>query len=341
MMKVDISKINVAERIRKSVTDIESLAENIAEHGLLQPIVVMLGSVSGEFQLLAGLRRLKAVQHLGRTEIEANVLKPADAEEALLIEISENEQRKDFTYTERMDIARVIAEIEKAKAVERMSLGGKGGVDKGKIVGSDLPIQKGQTRDRIGAKVGYSGPTYQRAVYIADHGSPELIEEVDSGKKSVTGAYWELRAKEKAAEKSVPKDQVPGRPDTPVAKSPGPQSSVPVDTAAKMPATVEPHAQIPTEPKTEHKVNPYTQQKAAPLQKAHESEKPIDRMTELEQLLRTERSRAATAESELARLRELHHNAVLHMEGSIENLKMQLEAAHSRIKELEDRYESD
>ncbi|GHU51781.1 hypothetical protein AGMMS49975_06280 [Clostridia bacterium] len=41
----------------------------------------------------------------------------------LKIEFSENEQREPFTYSEKMDYARLIEEIETAKAKERMLLG--------------------------------------------------------------------------------------------------------------------------------------------------------------------------------------------------------------------------
>jgi ParB-like chromosome segregation protein Spo0J len=55
-MKVNISDIRVKERIRKEITKIEEIAENIRQNGLICPIAVMPLD-GGEYQLLGGLRR--------------------------------------------------------------------------------------------------------------------------------------------------------------------------------------------------------------------------------------------------------------------------------------------
>jgi ParB-like chromosome segregation protein Spo0J len=195
-MKVQISKIKVTSRIRKEITKIDELADDISAHGLLNPITVMPLN-DGDYQLLAGLRRLRAVEMLGHDEIAVNVISPANAEEELRIEISENEQREPFTFTEKMDFARLLGDIEQAKAKERMSLGGKGGID---LEGKDRgPYLEGkQSRDVIGEKIGMSGRQYDRAKYIADNASAEVIEELDNGKRSIRPTYDELRAAEKA-----------------------------------------------------------------------------------------------------------------------------------------------
>ena len=91
---------------------------------MINPITVIAAN-DGEFRLIAGLRRLKAAQALGWDDIEVYVVSPADAEAELLIEISENEQREPFTFSEKMDFARIIEEIESAKARERMLSGKK------------------------------------------------------------------------------------------------------------------------------------------------------------------------------------------------------------------------
>ena len=128
-MKVEISRIIVAERIRKEIAKVDELAVDIGVNGLINPITVMDVS-DGDYRLIAGLRRLRAAQSLGWTEIDVNVVSPADAEAELRMEISENEEREPFTYTEKMDFARLLEEIEKARALDRMSIGGKGGFSK-------------------------------------------------------------------------------------------------------------------------------------------------------------------------------------------------------------------
>ena len=79
----------------------------------------------------------------------------------------ENEQREPFTYSEKMDFARVLEEIESEKSKKRQ-LSGK------KIVSDDLVDrepqgQKGKTRDAVADKIGMSGRQYDRAKYIADN----------------------------------------------------------------------------------------------------------------------------------------------------------------------------
>jgi hypothetical protein len=53
----------------------------------------------------------------------------------------------------------------------------------------------------------------------------------------------------------------------------------------------------------------------------------------------SQKSRAAIAETELSRLKDELHNAVYHRDGIISSLERQLEAAHTRINELEAKYE--
>ena len=84
-MKIAIDKIKITERIRKNITSIDELAANIRVHGLITPIAVM--QLDGEeYQLLAGLRRIRAMELIGETEIDAKVFNTLDAEEALQIE---------------------------------------------------------------------------------------------------------------------------------------------------------------------------------------------------------------------------------------------------------------
>ena len=55
-MLIDISKIKVAERIRKDFGNIKELADDIKENGLINPPVV-----TPDFELIAGERRLRAL----------------------------------------------------------------------------------------------------------------------------------------------------------------------------------------------------------------------------------------------------------------------------------------
>ena len=189
-MKIEIDTIKVTARIRKQAVKLDELAADIQLNGLINPITVM---PSGEgFQLLAGLRRLKAAQALGWTEIEVNTVEPKDAEAALHIEHSENVQREPFTFSEKMDYARLIEEIESAKAKERMSLGGKGGLLQGTDPGPYLDGK--ECRGIIGEKIGMSGRQYDRAKYVADHAPQDVIDALDRGERAIRPTYDEMRA---------------------------------------------------------------------------------------------------------------------------------------------------
>lgn len=117
-MLIDISKIKVAERIRKDFGNIKELADDIKENGLINPPVV-----TPDFELIAGERRLRAMKHLGYKQIEVRIMKVNDYEHMLNLEINENENRKDFTKLERLEYARRLERIERLKAKERMGEG--------------------------------------------------------------------------------------------------------------------------------------------------------------------------------------------------------------------------
>lgn len=79
-------------------SEIQSLAESIQAHGLLQPIVVR--QVEGRYQLIAGERRLRAAIKAGCTQVPANLV-AADDREVAELAIVENLQRKDLNALEK------------------------------------------------------------------------------------------------------------------------------------------------------------------------------------------------------------------------------------------------
>ena len=85
--QIAISSIRVAERIRKENGSLDELAQDIQKHGLLNPITVM-EQADGGYVLIAGLRRMKAVEQLNAVEIRATVMSPMEADEMLMLEIA-------------------------------------------------------------------------------------------------------------------------------------------------------------------------------------------------------------------------------------------------------------
>lgn len=84
---------------------LQDLASSIAEHGLLQPILVT--PVDGGFQLVAGERRLRAAELAGLERIPA-VVRSTDRQQQLALALVENLQRADLN---AMDEARAFRQL--------------------------------------------------------------------------------------------------------------------------------------------------------------------------------------------------------------------------------------
>lgn len=98
------------ERYRKELGDIDTLADNISNLGLLQPIVINENN-----ELVDGQRRMLAYQKLGKTEIPYFKV---NLEKIVLGEFSANHHRKDWTYSEMVAIKRAIEPYERKQRKE-------------------------------------------------------------------------------------------------------------------------------------------------------------------------------------------------------------------------------
>jgi ParB family chromosome partitioning protein len=78
-------------------SQIDELAASIAEHGVLQPILVT--EIAGGYQLIAGERRMRAAQQAGLERIPA-LVRPADESAQLAWALIENLQRSDLNALE-------------------------------------------------------------------------------------------------------------------------------------------------------------------------------------------------------------------------------------------------
>jgi len=79
-------------------SDIQNLAESLATHGLLQPVV--LRRVDDRYELVAGERRLRAAAKAGWSDVPAQIIEADDRQMAELA-IVENMQRKDLNPLEK------------------------------------------------------------------------------------------------------------------------------------------------------------------------------------------------------------------------------------------------
>jgi N6-adenosine-specific RNA methylase IME4 len=183
MGQVPISKIVVGERHRRQLGNIDALAANIGELGLLHPDVVRRDGL-----LVAGERRLEACKRLGWRSIPATVV---DLKEIVKGEFAENAMRKDFLPSEVEAIRRALEPYEKAAAQRRMRMG--------RAPSGKFPEGlTGQTRDKVGAFAGMSGRTVEKvtAIVKAAEQNPRkfgtLVEEMDRTGR-VDGVYRKLR----------------------------------------------------------------------------------------------------------------------------------------------------
>jgi Predicted transcriptional regulators len=174
---IDINQIKVSDRIRKDFGNIEELAADIKENGLINPIVI-----TPDYQLIAGERRLRAHFFNQAEQVLVRIMDISDAEHQLRLEISENEHRKEFSFTERVEWGKRLEQIEKIKAKERMA---------GKEI---LPEQTGQTRDIVAEQAGFgSGKQYDKAKFIVEHATSEIIQQLDAGLISTHKAFVETK----------------------------------------------------------------------------------------------------------------------------------------------------
>jgi len=102
---------------------ISDLASNIDQLGLLQPITVRISPTkNGEYELIAGERRLQAFKQLGKSHIPA-IVSSADDQQMFEWAISENESRKNLTdYEIYLAIQRAEKEFPKRKRIELAKL---------------------------------------------------------------------------------------------------------------------------------------------------------------------------------------------------------------------------
>src|SRR6267154_3496685 len=108
---MNIDQIQVGFRYRKDLGDLRTLADSIAEVGLLHPVVV-----TPEGRLIAGQRRLQACRQLGWQDVPVTVV---DLLQAARGEAHENFVRKELLPSEIVALKRAIEPLERRDAHER------------------------------------------------------------------------------------------------------------------------------------------------------------------------------------------------------------------------------
>jgi ParB family chromosome partitioning protein len=127
--------------------ELEQLSASIAEHGVLQPILVT--SITGGYRLIAGERRLRAAEMAGLTHIPA-VVRSADEMSQLALALIENLQRADLNA------------LEEARAFRQL-------VD-----------DFGLSHDEVGARVGRARSTIANSLRLLEL-APEVQQALGDG----------------------------------------------------------------------------------------------------------------------------------------------------------------
>lgn len=199
-MLIDIEKVLVKERIRKDFGNIEELSQDIKENGLINPPVV-----TPEFELIAGERRLRACKALGFQQIEVRVMSIKDALHQLKLEISENENRKDFSFNEKMTWAKMLEEEYKKIAKENQLSGLNNQIS---VCQKSDERESFRTDDKVAQEAGFgSRDTYKKAQFISENADEEMIKALDEGKLSINKAYTSLKQQKEMLENQLEQER--------------------------------------------------------------------------------------------------------------------------------------
>ncbi len=146
----------------EALATFDELAADISEHGILQPILVRPAKEAGKFEIVAGERRYRAAHIASLKQIPA-IVENFNDEEARLVSLTENLQRRGLNFKEEVDFL--------AQLNEKRTLEGFGGE-------SDL------------SKLIHKSRTYvAKRLKIASF--PDLVEQVNSNQVSINHAYTE------------------------------------------------------------------------------------------------------------------------------------------------------
>lgn len=198
--RVRIADIQIGERHRKDMGDIEGLARSIDEIGLLHPVVVRPDGM-----LVAGERRIKACQMLGWQDIPVTII---DLDAIVRGECDENQKRKDWTPTEAVAIAKELEPLEREAAKQRMLAGTQSE--------PCVDFTQGRSMDIVAKAVGMSRPTLTKAQQIVEAAeeNPDLFGDLPDkmDQTSIDKAYKEKGRIEREIEAGRRRDQDPNTP---------------------------------------------------------------------------------------------------------------------------------
>ncbi len=177
---------------RHSLAGIDELAASIAEHQLLQPVVVRHRH-GGGYELIAGHRRLAAVRTLGWAEIAAVVRTETD-EQAYILTLVENLQREDLSPKEEAAALEVLVRDrgwttrQVGEAIKRSHIY----VSRRLRVFEDEILARPVLADELPVS------TAEELLRAEPAARPELVE------RAIAGAWGQAEARRAVLERNVP-----------------------------------------------------------------------------------------------------------------------------------------
>ena len=100
-MSVELSKLFVGKtNVRKTPGDVGDLVDSVREKGILEPVLAR--PIGGRYELVVGSRRFEAAKVAGLKKIPA-IVRPMTDEEAIIVSLVENIQRRDIEPEEEYD----------------------------------------------------------------------------------------------------------------------------------------------------------------------------------------------------------------------------------------------
>ena len=160
IVELPIEKVIVINRFRKVFVDIDKLAVSIEKQGLINPIII-----DENLELIAGERRYKAHQHLGKATIKCIIKIGLSNVQKKEMELSENVDRNNFTYIEECLAIKLIHELRQ----EQYGTATKGHQSGGWTLAN--------TADSLGKSVGSVTMDKQLAGYFEIY--PQLTKEIN------------------------------------------------------------------------------------------------------------------------------------------------------------------
>jgi len=110
---IDIDKIKIKTRGRKDLGDLTELKQSLQKSGLINPILIDSNNL-----LIAGERRLTVAKKLGWNQIDVRISPEINRDNLLLLEMMENVARKDFTWSEELELKKALHEYWSDLAVQ-------------------------------------------------------------------------------------------------------------------------------------------------------------------------------------------------------------------------------